>query len=173
MESGEFAYFESSIELKRLRFDHEKKQSKVSQTLHIMEECFINMPISIGMDKSSPLKAKVDELIRYAVEGGLINKWYGNAINSFESSIEQPPEEALMDLKKFYGALLTLICGYFVSVIVFIGEISYWNYFVKRHPKYDKYYGRIIKDCQAETLKIASRRRKMKVNFLMNRQIVK
>lgn len=127
-----------------------------------MEECAINMPISIGLDKNSPLKKKIDELIQYAIEGGLIGKWYRDAISSFDESVEAPPTEALMDLKKFYGALVALGCGVFLSIIAFIFEVFHWQYFVKRHPKYDKYYRRIILDCNEELLKI----RKIK-----NRQI--
>jgi hypothetical protein len=135
-----------------------------------MEECAINMPISMGLDKSSPLKKKVDELILYATEGGLINKWFRDAIKSFESSVEEPPAEALMDLKKFYAGLVALLIGYVLSLMAFIAEISYWTYFVKRHPKYDKYYGRIITDCQLESLKIASRRKRR--NNLNGRQLI-
>lgn len=120
------------------------------------------MPISIGLDKSSPLKEKVDELIRYAMEGGLINKWFNDAIKSFESSVEEPPAEALMDLKKFYAALVALLIGYIVSLLAFTGEMFYWFYFVKRNPNYDKYYKRIITDCQLESLKIESRRRRIR-----------
>lgn len=159
VEEGDFAYFESVEELRRLRYEHEIKQSKLSQKLHIMDECAINMPISIGLDKNSPLKGKIDEMILRLSQGGLIRKWFTDAIKSFESSVEEPPQEALMDLKKFYGALVALGCGYLVSILAFLGEIAYWNFFVKRHPKYDKYYGRIVLDCELEALKISKRRR--------------
>ncbi|KAG5679632.1 hypothetical protein PVAND_009190 [Polypedilum vanderplanki] len=172
VEKGEFAYFESSVELKRLRFEYEKKQSnKLLQSLHIMEECVINMPISIGLDKNSPLKKKMDQLIRYAMEGGLIIKWFKDAIKNFESSIEESPAEALMDLKKFYAALVVLFTGYLISLITFIMEIVYWKYFIQRHPQFDKYFGRIITDCELETLKITNRRMMKRNNNLKDRQI--
>jgi hypothetical protein len=158
-----------------LRFEHEKKQSnKLLQTLHIMEECAISMPISIGLDKNSPLKEKIDDFILYAVEGGFINKWLDGAVKGFESSIEEPPQEAVMDLKKFYGALVALLIGYIASLLVFLIEISYWTYFVKRHPSFDKFYGRVITDCQLESLKIASqrrRRRRRRKNIWNDRQM--
>lgn len=34
--------------------------------LHIMEECVVNMPISIGMDKHSPLKFRVDKIVSFS-----------------------------------------------------------------------------------------------------------
>lgn len=116
------------------------------------------MPISIGLAKNSPLKPKIDELIQYAIEGGLILKWYREAISSFEESVEEPPAEALMDVKKFYGALVALGCGLILSVFAFLFELVHWHYFVKRHPKYDKYYHRIILDYE-EFRKIKNRQK--------------
>lgn len=108
------------------------------------------MPISIGLDKNSPLKPKMDELIHYAIEGGLIGKWHREAISSFQQSVEESPAEAIMDLKKFQGALVALGCGMIFSIFAFIFELFHWHYFVIRHPKYDKYYRRIILDCDEE-----------------------
>lgn len=108
-----------------------------------MNECAINMPISIGLDKNSPLKEQIDKNIRWAIEGGLIQKWMMQATKSFESSIELSPPEALMDLKKFYGALFALACGYALALIAFAIEKIYWKLVVERHPNYDKYYGNI------------------------------
>lgn len=140
---GEFAYFENQLTLQRLRFEHD--EGKVSaQNLHIMEECVINMPISIGLDKNSPLKQQIDKFLRRAVEGGLIRKWLMTATKSFESSIEAQPAEALMDLKKFYGAVVALFCGYFVSLLAFISEKVYWHFAVVKHPNFDKYCGKIM-----------------------------
>lgn len=127
-----------------------------------MEECTLYMPISIGIDKNSPLKPKIDELIQYAIEGGLINKWHQDAISSFAASVEEPPEEALMDLKKFYGALVALGCGLTLSILSFFAELLHWQFFVKRHPKYDKYFGRIIFDCDEEFRKIKNRQAKQR-----------
>ena len=78
------------------------------------------------------------------IEGGLIKKWLMNAIKSFESSIEPPPEEALMDLKKFYGALVALVCGYALALITFTIEKIYWKFVIEKHPNFDKYCGKII-----------------------------
>lgn len=37
----------------------------IDHNLHIMEECVVNMPISIGMDKHSPLKFHVDRIVSF------------------------------------------------------------------------------------------------------------
>lgn len=101
------------------------------------------MPIGIGLEKNSPLKEQIDKYTRRAIEGGLVQKWTANAIKSFESSIEPPPEEALMDLKKFYGALVALGCGCALSLLAFACEKLYWHFAIERHPNFDKYYGNI------------------------------
>lgn len=85
----------------------------------------------------------MDKYIRWAVEAGLIQKWLMDATMSFDSSIEPPPAEALMDLKKFYGALVALGCGYFLALLAFAVEKFYWKFVIEKHPSYDKYYGYI------------------------------
>lgn len=109
-----------------------------------MEECAVNMPISIGLEKNSPLKEQFDKYLRRAVEGGLIRKWLLMATKTFESSIETKPTEALMDLKKFYGALVALGCGYVLSLLAFAVETIYWRFYVEKHPNFDKFYNKII-----------------------------
>jgi hypothetical protein len=140
---GDFAYFENQLTLQRLRYEHVKRKDS-AQNLHIMEECAINMPISIGLGKNSPLKDQLDKYLRRVVEGGLIRKWMMTATKSFESSIETQPAEALMDLKKFYGALVALGCGYFLSFLAFAAEKLFWHFAVEKHPNFDKYYGKIV-----------------------------
>lgn len=104
----------------------------------------MNIPISIGLGKNSPFKKQMDKNIRRLIEGGLIQKWLTQAINKFQSSVEPPPPEALMDIKKFYGALVTLGCGYAVATLAFVFEKIYWHFVVERHPNYDKYHCKIV-----------------------------
>lgn len=106
--------------------------------LHIMKECAVNMPISIGLEKNSPLKPRFDKLLRRLIEAGLVSKWLSEALRNYESSVDEP-EEALMDLKKMYGAFVALGIGYFISVIALCGEIIYWKCIVVKSPLYDEY----------------------------------
>lgn len=144
MAGGDFAYFENRETLQQLRFKREAEHSETSKNLHIMDECVANMPISVGLEKNSPLKGQLDKYIARAVEAGLIRKWMMTATKSFESSVEPQPAEAFMDLKKFYGALVALGCGYGLGILAFLIEVAYWKLFVERHKDFDKYYGKII-----------------------------
>lgn len=155
--SGEFAIYENSLTLQKLRFDHEERNKDFKLNLHIMDECVIHMPISIGLEKNSPLKEQMDKLIRYTIESGLINKWLKDAIMNFESSVEQPPEEAIMNLRKFYGALFVLACGYSAAFLAFGAEVFYWKFFIERHPNYDRYRRIVVKAAAASDKKIITK----------------
>lgn len=133
-----------------------------------MKECVVQMPVSLGLEKNSPLKPVVDKYVRRAIETGefgetgktweilntnfpgLTSKWLADAIRDFESSIELPPQEALMDLKKFYGALVALAVGYALGFLALIGEIIYWKCVVQKNPLYDKFSNRIVKDLKIQ-----------------------
>lgn len=106
--------------------------------LHIMRECAVNMPVSIGLEKNSPIKPKFDRLLRRLIEAGLVSKWLSETVRNYEAS-EVEPEEALMDLKKMYGAFVALGIGYFISIVALIAELIYWNCVVVKSPLYDEY----------------------------------
>ncbi|XP_023247289.1 ionotropic receptor 40a-like [Copidosoma floridanum] len=42
---------------------HVNKHKISDHNLHVMDECVVNIPISLGMDKHSPLKSHVDKLV--------------------------------------------------------------------------------------------------------------
>ena len=118
------------------------KQLKEERNLHIMHDCVIHMPISLGFAKNSPLIPHVNKYLQRIIEAGLVKKWLNDAIikiMSEEVTNEKQDTKALMNLEKLYGAIVTLGIGYFISICSLIGEIIHWQYFVKRHPLYDKY----------------------------------
>lgn len=125
-----------------MRFHHDQIESNKLKYLHIMKECVINMPISVGLEKNSPLKPRFDRLLRQIMEAGLISKWLSDSVQKFEASIEQPPQEALMDLKKLYGVVVALFVGLSIATLVLIIENLYWKFVIQR--KYDKYDTMII-----------------------------
>lgn len=120
-------------------FLHDKIDSNKQKYLHIMQECVISMPISIGLAKNSPLKPRFNLLLRKIIEAGLISKWLSDSIQKFKSSTETPPKEALMDLRKLYGALIALAIGFTIALLVLIAENLYWTFVTKKSPLYDKY----------------------------------
>lgn len=58
-------------------------------TLHIMSHCSVHMPVSIGLEKNSPLKSQVDKYIRRLIEAGLISKWLMDTVKNFDASNEE------------------------------------------------------------------------------------
>uniref|UniRef100_A0A182Q3D6 Ionotropic glutamate receptor L-glutamate and glycine-binding domain-containing protein n=1 Tax=Anopheles farauti TaxID=69004 RepID=A0A182Q3D6_9DIPT len=134
---GMYAYYENIYLLRQLRST--RKSEKARQTLHIMQQCAVHMPISIGLEKNSPFKNQVDRYVRALVEGGLTGKWLSDAIERFQSNIEQPPQEAIIDLKKMYAGIVALCFGYVIGLLAFIAEKLYWRYFVETNPAFDKY----------------------------------
>lgn len=117
-----------------------------------MKECAINQFFSIGFEKNSPLKPRFDRLLRQIMESGLIGKWLRDSIQSFESSVEPPPQEALMDLKKLYGVFVALAIGFTLAILVLIGEFLYWNFITKKSPLYDKYDLMKLYQCKSRAI---------------------
>uniref|UniRef100_A0A182YGS4 Ionotropic glutamate receptor L-glutamate and glycine-binding domain-containing protein n=1 Tax=Anopheles stephensi TaxID=30069 RepID=A0A182YGS4_ANOST len=134
---GMYAYYENIYLLRQLRST--RKSEKARQTLHIMQECAVHMPISIGLEKNSPLKHQVDRHVRALIEGGLTIKWLSDAIERFQSNIEIPPQEATIDLKKMYAGFVALGFGYAAAVFAFIAEKLYWRYYIETNPSFDKF----------------------------------
>lgn len=122
-----------------MRHKHDQIEANKLKYLHIMKECAISMPISIGLEKNSPLKPSFDRLLRQVMEAGLTSKWLSDSIQRFEASVEESPQEALMDLKKLYGVLIALVIGFSIALLILIAENLYWRFVTKRNPLYDKY----------------------------------
>ncbi|XP_063822067.1 glutamate receptor ionotropic, kainate glr-3 [Ostrinia nubilalis] len=156
---GVYAYYDNEnflkyIRVKRKNIDMNIQSDMVNATsnttdvfvgemernLHIMSDCVVNTPISIGFHKNSPLKPLADIYLRRIVEVGLVEKWLNDAMHPIKSLETNEDEvKALMNLKKLYGAFIALAIGYSISTIGLIGELIHWHLIVKRDPKFDKY----------------------------------
>lgn len=141
---GEFALFESEHILQELRSKHETKTSrrtadKETDTLHIMEQCAIYMPIAVGLERNSPLRHRVDVLLRRMIEAGLTSKWLQEARRGYAASVEEEPQEALMELRKLYGGLVALGIGWALAGGALLAEVMYWRFVVMRRPDFDRY----------------------------------
>ncbi|CAG9784053.1 unnamed protein product [Diatraea saccharalis] len=157
---GVYAYYDNHdflkyIAVKRkhnnITFDIEKANYTINTTevavnidgernLHIMSDCIVNTPISVGFHKNSPLKPLADFYLRRIVEVGLVEKWLNDAMHPIRSlEITEESIKALMNLKKLYGAFIALAIGYLLSWICLLGELIHWHLIVKKDPKFDKY----------------------------------
>ncbi|KPJ04976.1 Glutamate receptor, ionotropic kainate 1 [Papilio xuthus] len=155
---GDFAYYDNKNFLKYLRVKRKNNKIDINTTnllvtndtnmgntrmernLHIMSDCMVNIPVSIGFHKNSPLKPLADVYLRRIVEVGLFEKWSNDAmyrINTLDTNDEEI--KALMNLKKLQGAFIALAIGYFISLVIFISELSHWHFIVKKDPHFDKY----------------------------------
>ncbi|RLU21499.1 ObirIr68a [Ooceraea biroi] len=154
--NGTFAYYENAYVLRHARAkrifeggnngrNKSKKDtgSTVKYNLHIMDECVVQMPIALGLEKNSPLKPHVDLWVRRMTEIGLVRKWLSDVMEwskISESLQNTKPETALVDLRKLHGAFVALAIGYFLGLAALLGEILYWKYVILRDPNYDKYH---------------------------------
>ncbi|XP_050502867.1 glutamate receptor ionotropic, delta-1 [Diabrotica virgifera virgifera] len=122
---------------------------KDDRTLHIMKDCIINMPVSIGLQKNSPLKPRMDKFIRRVLEAGFIKKWMDDVMQKVLTSEIQIEDtgttKAIMNLKKFSGALVALIIGYIIGIITLIVENCYFYLKVAKNPQFNKYSRQIVK----------------------------
>ncbi|XP_063706124.1 glutamate receptor ionotropic, kainate glr-3 [Culicoides brevitarsis] len=134
---GKFALYENEYFLKEMRSKVKATESKLS--LHVMSQCSVQIPVSIGLEKNSPIKSQVDKYIRRLIEAGLISKWLKDTVQNFDASEEEAPPEALVDLKKLYAGFVALAIGYSLGVLSLICEILFWKYFIARRPNFDKY----------------------------------
>ncbi|KAI4462234.1 ionotropic receptor 20a-related [Holotrichia oblita] len=159
---GEFAFYENIYFLKEASVAHQLHQqllNRINQSipqdnlsdrserkLHIMKDCVINMPISIGLQKNSPIKPRVDKYIRRVLEAGFVKKWLDDVMQSTlngEAPSTLETIKALMNTQKFIGAVVALCVGYFVSLVGLCVEILYFHFTVKKHPNYNKYSRKI------------------------------
>lgn len=133
---GTYAYYENTHFLRDLRSDRESDQ----ETLHIMKDCIIKMPISIGIQKNSPLKPTTDKYLRRLIESGLVQKWLSDATEeSARNDKSEMPPEAVFNLSKLLGGFVFLGCGYLVGLLVLFGELIYFKCVVAKRPGFDKY----------------------------------
>lgn len=156
--NGDFAFYENTYYLKymsvrrqlRLQMMEEKRENYDNITtlnmgnrnLHIMNDCVINMPISIGLQKNSPILRRFNKYVRRIIEAGLVKKWLDDVMQATlqaDSTETTENTKAIMNLSKLIGAFVALFIGYIFSLIVLLAEIIYYQHFVKKHPKFDKY----------------------------------
>ncbi|XP_018332417.1 glutamate receptor ionotropic, kainate 1 [Agrilus planipennis] len=130
-------------DLERMGNKRDEYRINTKHNLHIMSDCIIHMPISLGLQKNSPIKPRVDEYVKRAFEAGLIKKWLDDVMAPYITAElhfqEKGDVKALMNLEKFFGAIVALFVGLSISIFLLITEIAYFTFVTKKNPNYDKY----------------------------------
>ncbi|XP_071440980.1 ionotropic receptor 21a-like [Hetaerina americana] len=136
---GHFAYYENEYWLRaaRARYLESLEEAEeggppaengVHYDLHVMRECAFTLPVSVGLATNSPLRARVDGLLRRMVETGLVTKWLADVMAptlEAERRLKGAGEErVLMDLRRLFGALLALVAGHILAGVAFAAEVA-------------------------------------------------
>ncbi|CAH1978707.1 unnamed protein product [Acanthoscelides obtectus] len=137
-----FAFYENTYYLKEAAV--KRQQKFYFQRSSLSSENTTNDDLqSIRLQKNSPLTPRFNKYIRRILEAGLITKWLDDAmqkvLNAEVHKEDKDISKALMNAKKFSGALVALAIGYCVSICTFIGEIVHFYYVVRRKPDFNKY----------------------------------
>ncbi|XP_050714211.1 ionotropic receptor 93a-like [Eriocheir sinensis] len=106
----------------------------------VMEECFAPHYIAIGLQRRTPLKRKVDEVITWVQQSGLIRHSFLSSLR-MAASIERASSETeavgetdegnltALNLDHLQGAFLILLVGFLLAVLASLAErvlISYY-----------------------------------------------
>ncbi|KAG7173319.1 Glutamate receptor ionotropic, delta-2-like 28 [Homarus americanus] len=109
--------------------------------MRILKECFASHAITVGLQRHSPLKRKFDKVIRWMVEGGLIDQWFLESVD-LSIQIEKRKKKAQgigdskaedmstagsegvipLGLDHMQGIFLILIICCIISILVFMAE---------------------------------------------------
>lgn len=74
-----------------------------------MDNCVINMPVSIGLQKNSPLLQRSDKFLRRAIETGLAEKWLSDVTEPLKAAQVQ-----ILHYKNYlYSHILICVLVYF------------------------------------------------------------
>lgn len=99
---------------------------------HLMRESIIPFYQCYQLVHGSPYLPKVNKLLRYLQEGGILDFWWRNTIYSaINEGLLVPNEDyedvpfvpKMLDLERFYFAFFILIIGCAIAGIVFVLEI--------------------------------------------------
>lgn len=100
-----------------------------------------------GLQKNSPIKPRMDKIVTGIIEAGLIKKWMDDVMQKVTISNMQEKTEnkkAIMNMKKFSGALVALAIGYILSILTLLIELCHFYFFIIRNPHYNKYSKQIV-----------------------------
>ena len=102
---------------------------EVSSVFKIIPEPLLNSWRILVFEPASPYVQKIDQVILYLRENGLIHKW------NFNSSKIEENSEILNTYRPYqltFSTFLTLIVGYLVACVVFVSEVLFMQIFKRK-----------------------------------------
>ncbi|XP_047479633.1 glutamate receptor ionotropic, kainate 2-like [Penaeus chinensis] len=95
--------------------------------LWLTQEPIMSYRLSIGFPKASPLKDRVDPVIRRLLEHGLMDYWLQQELINSTSCLIPPgsetPEQRSLQLQDLYGVFCLYLAGTALSLLVFVQEV--------------------------------------------------
>lgn len=94
--------------------------------VYVSDKPIITFPIEMLFVKGFPFKSHFNRIISICVSAGFFEKWkmqVHETHNVDETQILDIEQEIQISLSEFSGAIMLLICGYFVAIIAFLFEM--------------------------------------------------
>ncbi|KAK9710487.1 Ligand-gated ion channel [Popillia japonica] len=104
------------------------------ENLQVLQDCFAANSVVYALKLNSPYKEILDQRLLRIIEHGFVQCWINRIINKYSMFYmsqfymkfnEDPSEYVALDMTKLSGIFYFLLIGYFISIIVFIGELYY------------------------------------------------
>ncbi|TRY75588.1 hypothetical protein TCAL_00528, partial [Tigriopus californicus] len=104
--------------------------NKLGQTnVFILDECFLSLPIALGLKKRSPIKPMLDFKLKQLSEAGLLRKWIQDEISSFgkldKRSVNGARALESLTLFDMQGPFIVYGFAIGISGVIFLFEIVF------------------------------------------------
>lgn len=122
--------------VKRMQGDYVINAEELTESqrsrFQILNECVMNLYLTILVPKNSPFKRYFDRKTTLLSQHGIIQAWKRNLTISgrfiymkqfFQTNKERSYEYGALNIKEMKGAFLFLLCGFVLSAVVCLGEI--------------------------------------------------
>ncbi|XP_046382294.1 glutamate receptor ionotropic, kainate glr-3 [Ischnura elegans] len=128
---GRYAFYENKYWLRAARASYQLSSSSGDAGgygLHVMRDCALSLPVALGLAPGSPLKGRVDRLLRRMAEAGLVARWTALAMRSTACAERRSMlastsnQGALVDLKRLFGAVVALASGLALAAVALAAE---------------------------------------------------
>ena len=91
--------------------------------VHIMDDCFYDIAIALGLGKHSPYRESIDRKITQLREGGFIEKWM--KLGDFKQVKQKPRKDNPFTMGQLQGPFYLFLLGLLASLIDFVWEFAH------------------------------------------------